>query len=272
MPTIRHVLTLAAFLSALFLSAATAYAQTAVNYHFLEVSDAKGQPVADAKVESIGWSPISATQTDARGHADAPIYYGDYNTQLVKVSKPGYLPYEVAEIFDRIGYRELVDNEIPGYDQKTPIKIVLVKIPVNAAEREAVEAERLRRELLQAVKAGDVAAAGNLLRARVSPDAANFDGIPAVLFAAVKGNGEMVKGLLAAGADVRNKSRPGRKALLYYIRSVEPKVIDLETVRRLIEAGADVNAADKYGETVLVRAERFENPELIKLLGKAGAR
>ena len=270
MHTTRHVLMLAAFLSALFLSATTANAQLVVNYHFLEVSDADGKPVADAKV-APGDRPDTVTQTDERGRATATIY-GGYRPHSIKVSKPGYLPYEAYEIYDRNTYWELYDSLSLQYDAKAPVKVVLLKEPATAAERKAVEAELRRRELVRAVKAHNVAGVEKLLRDGVSPDAADFEGIPAVLFASANGDGEMIKALLAAGADVRNKGKPGRNALLYYVRRTRVEGVDVETVRRLIKAGADVKAADKHGMTVLGIAEQSHNPELVKLLEKAGAR
>lgn len=270
--TTRSLLILASLLPALFLSAATARAQTAVSYRFLEVLDTGGRPVEGATVEAIG-GPRGPRQTDARGAVrELPVFVGDYNTRRFKVSKPGYLTYEGNELFDASIYGELFESipHQPGHD--TPIKVVLLKAPATAAEREAVEAELRRRELLVAVKAGDAATAEKLLRAGVSPDATDFNGIPAVLFAAANGDAAMIKILLAAGADVRNKGRPGRKALLHYVSQTRRRPVDVGAVRSLIKAGADVKAANKYGETVLVLARRSGSAEVVKLLEEAGAR
>jgi hypothetical protein len=273
MQTSRLLLTIAASLSALLLSATAARAQTAVNYYFLEVLDTEGKPVANAKVETEGFGPTNSKQTDERGQVrDVPALSGDFNTREFRVSKPGYLPYKVTEIFDKLQYSYLFENIVPQYDYKSPIRVVLLRVPATASEREAVEAEQHRRELIRAVKAGDFAAVEKLLRAGVSPDATDVYGIPAILFAAFKGNGAMIKALLAAGADVRNKEKPGRNALLQYIYQTRPKTMDVEIVRSLVKASADVNAADKYGATVLGLARRYDNPELIKLLEEAGAR
>ena len=267
----RRVIMFAVFLSSLVLSAATAEAQTAVTYYFLEVSDADGKPVADAKVESVGSGGAQPKQTDERGHVrDVPAYFGDFNTSAFKISKPGYLTYEVTEINSRGRYIDLLGHFLPGYDDKGPLKVVLLKEPVNTAEREVAEAEQRRRELVRAVRARDVATVEKLLRARASPDA-DDDNIPAIIYAAVNADNAMIKALLAAGADVHSKGRLGRMALLLYLHW-GGRDVDVEVVRSLVKAGADVNAADRYGETVLVRAKRVENPELVKLLEKAGAR
>ncbi len=44
-----------------------------------------------------------------------------------------------------------------------------------------------------------------------------------------------------------------------------------EIVRRLIASGADVNAKDRYGESVLDWAQKFRNPEILSALHAAGA-
>lgn len=274
MQTTRRVFTFALFLSALFLSSAKANAQTAVDYRFLEVLDVKGKPLADAKVESLGSSYVMDTKrTDKRGQvAQVPVYSGDYTTIAFKVSKPGYLPYEVNELFERRRYGVLFEDTLSDYDDKTPIRVVLLKVPAGTRERKAFDAEQLRREMLLSIKRGDAATVERLLRAGVSPDAADFNGIPAILWASVKADGRIIKALLATGADVRNKDRPEHKALVHYLFAASPNTVDIEVVRSLITAGADVNAANKYGSTVLNLAERFNNPELVKLLEEAGAR
>lgn len=274
MQAYRHVfvfVTLA--LPALFLSPTAAHAQTAVSYRFLEVMDTDGKPVVDAKVETVGWGPTSTKQTDAHGTVrDMPVYSGDYTTRSFKVSKSGYLPYEVNELFDSARYGELLVTVIPRYDRNAPIKVVLLKIPVTTAERAAVESEQRKRELLSAVKVGDVAIVRKLLRAGVSPDATDLNGIPAILWASAVGDVRTMKTLLEFGADVRNKSRPGRGALLHYLYYTRLKTVDSETVRSLVEAGADVNATNKYGATVLGLAKQSGNAEVIKLLEEAGTR
>lgn len=269
----RRVFILTAFLSALFLSAAAADAQTAVSYHFLEVSDADGKPVADAKVETVGWGPVQTKQTDERGQVkDMPVRYGDFSTRALKISKPGFLSYESTEVLDKDRYADVFESVIPQYDERAPVKVTLLREPVTAAEREGVEAEQRRRELLRAVKRRDVEVAEKLLRAGVSPDAAGVNGIPSILFAAANEDVAMIKALLAAGADVRSAGGPGRKALLFYLLRAKPKAIDVELVRSLVNAGADVNAADKYGATVLVLSKQSNKPDLVRLIERAGAR
>ena len=60
---------------------------------------------------------------------------------------------------------------------------------------------------------------------------------------------DIVKELLAAGADVNMQNRYGETALMTAVASK-----DLDTVKELITAGADVNMQNRYGETALYRA------------------
>lgn len=263
----------------LCLSAAGARAQTAVSYRFLEVLDAEGRPVAGAEVEPVG-ARNPPQKTDEHGRISAfAVYVGDYNTRGVKVSKPGYVTHEDPNVFLEQWYSDLLRGENPTYGRVAPVKIVLLKEPSTAAERRAVEAELRRRALFYAVKWGDAAGVRRLLREGAEPNAADAHGVPAILWAAAGANIEAVKALLAAGADVRNKGRPGRRALLYYLyyhtrghyrmRDGPP---DAETVRLLLEAGADPHAAGPDGITTLTWARQSGDEKVIKLVERAAAR
>ncbi len=76
---------------------------------------------------------------------------------------------------------------------------------------------------------------------------------------------ELVKLLIAAGADVNRADKVGETPLnnaAYYGRT--------ECVKLLIDAGADVNKADKFGETPLYKAEGRGHTECAELLRAAG--
>lgn len=271
----RHIFVLPAFtLGALFLLTNVANAQTAVDYRFLEVIDVTGKPVADAKVETVG-TQGRTQHTDENGAARITLLSGDFNVSIFKVSKPGYFTFEGDRSYNRADkhtYWSLLDSEIPQYDERK-IKLVLLKIPSTEAERKALETEQRRQELIPAIKRGDSATVRKLLRAGVSADTKDVQGIPAILWAAASKEEETIKALLAAGADVRDKGRTGRKALLYYLLNVpQQKTVDPELIRRLVKAGADVNASGKYGETPLSLAKRSGDAKIIKLLEAAGAR
>lgn len=261
-----------AILPVFFLSPCDAEAQTGATYRFLEVMNVAGQPVAEATVEAI--PPQGPPQkTDANGVLESFIvYFGDFNTSGLRVSKAGYIPHEEMGLRGH-SYDELFEGEVPGYDPKK-IKIVLLKEPVTAAERRAVEVELRRREFILAVRQRDLANVERLLRAGASAETKDDHGIPVILFAAANGDLPTIQALLKAGAEVRNKSRPGRKALRYYLDSMSGDrcAANEELVQTLIKAGADVNAVNRHGQTPLASVEWCKTSPLHTLLERAGAR
>jgi ankyrin repeat protein len=203
------------------------------------------------------------------------MYFGDYNTLDIKVSKPGYLTYEEKNFFafhrgrgdESEHYETLLKGESIRYDHKTPIKVELLRMPTTSAEHRTFEVKRQEQELLKAVKYGDAETVRSLLQAGASANATDIYGIPAILLAAIIGNAETIKALLAAGADVRSKNKPGRKALLYYLYSTPG--FEIELAQSLIAAGADLNAKLYDGETMRSVAKGIGNEELINLLKRA---
>jgi hypothetical protein len=258
-------------LSVLFLPAITAKAQTAVNYRFLEVVDAAGKPVANATVETNESPPVL---TDEKGTVkNLPVYYGDFNTRSLKVSKTGYLTYEDStEVFPPYHHRYLL-SDATQYDSKGPIKIKLVKMPATEAERRAVEIDQQNREFILAVKSGDIERIRSLLRAGPDVQTTDSNSIPAVVWALTSTSVETINVLLDHGADLGN-SKPGRKAVLYYLHYcfVEFHTTpNEEIVAKLFKAGADVNATDRFGTTSLKLVKQAGNANLIKQLERAGA-
>jgi ankyrin repeat protein len=81
------------------------------------------------------------------------------------------------------------------------------------------------------------------------------------------GNREMVRVLLAAGADINARNRSGQTPLMFL-----PKKADLDFVRELIAAGADVNATDQHGQTPLLNAAASSSFAVFQALISYGAR
>ena len=278
------LLSSAFILCLLSLSPRTVHAQVArpTSYLFVEVTDAKGTPVADATVTMTNTEgqQILAQQTDHDGILSREIYsYTDHYYE-VHVSKQGYLPFEQLLFPNRSTYGSYSlteglpgeDNNPPRYGHpREPIKLVLLTAPATRAEREEVEVEERKRRLLLAAKKGDAAGVRSALQAGAKANTTDGRGVPAVAWAAFSGHRDAIKELLAAGAEVRNTKRLGHQALLLYLadgvrhdwfparKGVETTSEQLaaeraEIVRRLIAAGAGVSLRDPFRGTPLTRA------------------
>jgi ankyrin repeat protein len=92
--------------------------------------------------------------------------------------------------------------------------------------------------------------------------------LTALMLAVPFGSPEMVKALLDAGADVRAHDGRGMTPLMFAVASDNQ---DARVARLLVERGAEVNAVSSSGETALDWAHKFNEPDVLKVLEKAGA-
>lgn len=90
--------------------------------------------------------------------------------------------------------------------------------------------------------------------------------VAAICYAMEMGSTEMVKMMLAAGAQTKKKMSSGETLLLYAIDHGRK-----DQARLLLENGADPNATDKKGRTPLMQAISRRDVDLIKLLKAHGA-
>jgi|GEM_PF-377039 len=253
----------------LLLSHGAAQAQQVppLTYLFVEVKDTAGKAVDDATVTFGG--PPHQFKTNKDGVAEASVRLWQSATSYeLQVSKPGYLTAEDVvflsggrKMMPEFPFAAGVSAEGLGGARPPPLRVTLSREPATPAGRRQAEEEGRRRRLLLAVKRGDAAQVRAALEAGVGPETADAGGVPAIAWAAFAGGAETITTLLAAGANVRNKSSPGRLALLLYLASGLDRASrdagsrsvgqNVEVVRRLVEAGADVNARDPRWGTVL---------------------
>jgi ankyrin repeat protein len=130
-----------------------------------------------------------------------------------------------------------------------------------------VGAAAAQLELAAAAERGDARAVRALLRQSVDVDAAQPDGMTALLWAVQNNDVDMADRLLGAGADFRAANRTGATPL--YLAAMNGSA---EMIARLLEAGADPNAlVTGEQETVLMLAAYTGNPEAVRVLLDAGA-
>lgn len=90
----------------------------------------------------------------------------------------------------------------------------------------------------------------------------------ALLPAAQMGDTGVVKLLLESGVDVNAQHSSGYTALMY---AAAAENLDPELIRALLACGSDVHVIAKDGQTALTLARRKGSTEIVRLLEKAGA-
>lgn len=117
--------------------------------------------------------------------------------------------------------------------------------------------------LMLASISGHQAAVEALLAAGATPNWTNnrgYSALSAAVRSCASGTG-VVKTLLAAGADIDNRSGAALTPLMVAIQEERP-----EHFQVLLESGADVNAVNAYGEGALNYAIYYKNPAHIAAL------
>jgi formylglycine-generating enzyme required for sulfatase activity len=123
--------------------------------------------------------------------------------------------------------------------------------------------------LREAAIKGDSAAVQQFLQKGASVDDANDQGDTPLMLACVKGNTDVVKILLAAGAKVN--AADAANAGAYTPLLIASRNEHWDIVKILLAAGANVNAVAGTGDTPLEFASYWGNAETVSLLLKAGA-
>lgn len=104
-----------------------------------------------------------------------------------------------------------------------------------------------------------------LLAGGANPNAKGPDGVTPLMAACMSGQKDVVDALLAGKADLAAKNQSGWTALYCAVMMGQ-----VEIVETLIKAGADVNAADSSGQTPLAAAQRRGNTEIAEILKQHG--
>jgi ankyrin repeat protein len=171
---------------------------------------------------------------------------------------------------------------------------------LRAAELQDGAAAR-QAAIVAAVQSGDREAVRALLKKGLDVNESQGDGTTGLHWAAMKGDAELARMLIYAGANVRATTRLGGYTPLYLAArggdadivaallaaGADPKAVtssgatplmiaaaagDTRTITVLVENGSDVNARDSAkGETPLMFAAAFNRAEAVKLLLARGA-
>ncbi len=159
-------------------------------------------------------------------------------------------------------------TRVPTIAEPTPLPAP--KISKEAAQAElrqkGISAWEYDSKLYVAAENGDAELVKLLIAAGANVNKANEYGWTPLYWAAWNGHKECVEQLIAAGADVNKAEKDGSTPL--YMAAYEGRT---ECVKLLIAAGADVNKANKNGEIPLCWAAYKGHAECVKLLIAAGA-
>ncbi len=120
--------------------------------------------------------------------------------------------------------------------------------------------------LVEAVKAGDRAAALALIAKRVDVNAPEPDGTTALHWAAHHGDVDLVQRLIRAGANVNAENDFGATPMSEAAVLADPALLEA-----LLEAGADVESPNADGQTALMVVARTSHVDAARLLLKHGA-
>jgi len=158
------------------------------------------------------------------------------------------------------GAAPLVDAVKAG-DKAAAIALIAKRVDVNAPEADGTTA------LHWAVHQNDLDLAERLLRAGAKANAKNDYGATPMSEAAVTGNADMIEKLLKAGADAESPNADGQTALMVVARSGR-----VDAAQALLRRGARVNAVEQWrGQTALMWAAAESQPAMVKALVAAGA-
>ena len=149
--------------------------------------------------------------------------------------------------------------------------------PESVVQRKTEPKSEVQKRLFLAVKRNDLKEAERCLKLGARVNDSDENGLAPLHYAAVCRHVEMVKWLLAHGADVNKKNKWDWTPLHYTLGSDDfteelcPKPDPektLELVKLLVEAKANVNAEDNHGVTPVYLA--LDDPEILKYLVKHG--
>lgn len=126
-------------------------------------------------------------------------------------------------------------------------------------------------QIIEAVKAGDIATAEPLLNGGADANARDEAGATLLMLAANAGNLAMTKALLAAGANVNATDPRGWTALSHSVYNAELKHGFADVAQVLIDAGANIEAAIGYGVRPLMLAAGYGETAVVEVLLNAGA-
>lgn len=193
-------------------------------------------------------------EADWAGHSQEMIK--DIYAGLFSCSFPDFETY--VRNMDNINARDENGNHILSYTED-PIRACLI-LTLGGIPCEAYPS------LLSSTSANDSNGVTRLLKTGVHPDVGIDQGRPSCLMiAATNGFVELVRLLIAYGADVNTKDADGETPLMWASSRGR-----LECVNEIIKSGADPNIRNTAGRTAIYWAIQYGHNDVCRILCKFG--
>ena len=122
--------------------------------------------------------------------------------------------------------------------------------------------------LLAAAMKNQTTLAKNLLTGGANPNEGRLIGFTPIFFPILNQNVELLRAMIASGADLRAVDMAGSTTLMWAAADETGSTVILD---ELLKAGVDPNAANQLGETALQWAKRRGQSPVVALLERAGA-
>jgi hypothetical protein len=122
--------------------------------------------------------------------------------------------------------------------------------------------------LIGALLHNDIVAAKRLIDAGADPRDGQFSGVPTVFLAVMRQDVELLRSMVANGADPNARDRSGSTALMWAAFSEHGGAAMVEA---LLALGADIHAVNRAGESALTWALRRGDTPAVSVLRRAGA-
>ena len=192
----------------------------------------------------------------------------------------GELPFRSADSTSSASIRDL-DNQlfkaVINGDTKAVMSLITAVANVNAyveGDFNAQAEDKYKPVLSLAAKRGNVDIVKALIAAGANVNGVSsiLEGRTALMEAATNDHADIVRVLIAAGANIEAKHLVGCTALMAAAgASSYERDSAINAVRALITAGANVNASDSVGCTSLMKAAQYNNVHTVRALVAAGA-
>lgn len=139
-------------------------------------------------------------------------------------------------------------------------------------QRQGAKDRHAKDPLIESVKRGDATKVNTLLKSGISPNRVDNIKRTPLMYAAGLGQIEIMRALLAKGADINTRDRNGDTALaLAAYVSITKDITLLKAVTLLVDNGADINLKNHRGYTALIWASLSGNTDTATVLLSAGA-